>query len=204
MFRWIVTLSIASFACALVACDGDSGSGTGGGSCDPQCNGDKVGCSAVGSNLTALDALHAGKAAAQSILDATPVWMGAFAGIQITRDGTPTQEPTTSGGLKFYMSGWVFKFCAGMNDVGFGAGPQTSTAQYGCQDIDCSQVTVTAEPAIDSKAAIAAAFPSDSADTLYKVDFIPVLHGGQRVWTITNMTTQTTVNVDADTGVVVP
>lgn len=200
--RSLIVVTIASIAFAVAACDSDSGGG-GGGSCAPQCNGDKVGCSALGSDLTALGALDAARPLAKDILGAEPVWMGAFAGIQITRDGTPSQEPTTLGTLQGYMSGWVFKFCAGMDDVVFGAGPQVSTAQYGCQDIDCSQATVTAVPAIDAKAAIAAAFPNDPADTLYKVDFLPMLHGGQRVWTVTNTTTQTAVNVDADTGAVV-
>ncbi len=205
MFRWISLLGITWFACALGACGGsDDAESSSGGSCDAQCNGGKVECSAVGSKLTALSALHAGESAAQSILDATPVWMGGFAGLQITRDGTPSQEPFESGGLQIYMSGWVFGFCAGMNQVGFGAGPQVSSAELTCQYIDCSQVTPTAELGVDSKAAIEAAFPSDAADTQYNVDFMPAVHNNQRVWTVTNRTTQVVVNVDADTGAVVP
>ena len=140
--------------------------GTSGGSCTPACNGDKTGCPMLGSNLSALDSLHAAAPLAQKILGATPRWMGVFEGLKITRSGLPSPDPDVVDVLgqqtKVYVSGWVFKYCAGMNDVAFGAGPQTSTAQQGCNDLNCDAMTDTAEPAIDSAAAIAAAFPAES------------------------------------------
>jgi len=60
-----------------------------------------------------------------------------------------------------------------MTGVVFGAGPQTSSAQEDCGTINGDALTGTAEPAVDSAAAIAAAFPNDVATTLYNVEFLP-------------------------------
>ena len=51
--------------------------------------------------------------------------------------------------------------------------------------------------------AIAAAFPGDPADTLYQVDFNPLAFGA-RVWRVTKRPSGPTVNVDADSGAIVP
>jgi hypothetical protein len=185
-----------------------SSGGTSGGSCAPECNGDKTGCPMLGANLTALGSLHAAQPLAQKILGAAPRWMGVFEGLKITRQGLPSPDPEIVDVLgqqtKVYVSGWVFKYCAGMNDVAFGAGPQTSTAQRGCNDINCDAMTDTAEPAVDSAAAIAAAFPGDPADALYNVEFAVPVSNNQRVWSITKRPSGPTVKVDADSGALVP
>lgn len=201
----------ALMICGLVGlaagCGGVGGSS--GGSCSPMCNGDKTGCPMLGSDLTALGSLHAAKPLAQKILGATPRWMATFEGLKITRAGQPSQDPDIINVLgtqtKVYSSGWVFKYCAGMNDVAFGAGPQTSTVQEGCNDLNCDAMMDTAEPAIDSAAAIAAAFPSDPASTLYSLEFAPpAANGGKRLWSVTQLPSGPSVKVDADSGAVVP
>jgi hypothetical protein len=91
-----------------------------------------------------------------------------------------------------------------MNDVVFGAGPQTSSAQQGCQDINCDAVADTAEPAVDSAAAITTAFPADPAATLYNLELAPAANQGKRFWAVTQRPSGPTVKVDADTGAIVP
>ena len=178
------------------------------GACSPVCNSDKTGCGALGSNLTALGALHAAEPLAQKILGATPRWVGVFEGLEITRQGQPSQTPDTVNVLgqqtNIYVAGWVFKYCAAMNDVVFGAGPQTSSAQQGCQDINCDAVADTAEPAVDSAAAITTAFPADPAATLYNLELAPAANQGKRFWAVTQRPSGPTVKVDADTGAIVP
>jgi len=205
MSRTLVILALLGGAadCGLF------GSNTTGGSCAPACNGDKTGCPMLGSDLTALGALHTAKPLAQQILNATPRWMAAFEGLKITRSGKPSPDPDVVDVLgtqtKVYVSGWVFKYCAGMNDVAFGAGPQTSSAQQGCNDINCDAMTDTSEPAVDSDAAIAAAFPNDPPTTLYNVEFLPpAAHANQRFWSITQRPSGPTIKIDADTGAIVP
>ncbi len=205
MTRIVMLLSLLG---PISGCGLGLGSSGGGGSCAPACNGDKTGCPMLGSNLTALGALQAAQPLAQQILGTTPRWMGIFEGLEITRQGQPSQDPDIVDVLgqqtKVYVAGWVFKYCAGMNDVGFGAGPQTSSAQEGCNDLNCDAMTDTPVPAVDSAAAIATAFPSDPAGTLYNVEFAPPTTNNQRIWSITQRPSGPTVKIDADTGVVVP
>ena len=188
---------VLASASLLAACGGA------GGACDPSCNGPKVGCHEVGSQLTALQALAAAEGPAMSSLGAASRWVGAIEGLKITHDGTPSQVPdATFAGVNLYTGGWVFKYCAGMNEVVYGAGPQTSSAGKGCGTIDCSQVPTNALPVIDSPAVIATAFPSDPATATYKLD-LNVLPGMTRTWTVQPQS-GATVKVDADTGAVVP
>ncbi len=200
---------ISSFAFALGGCGLPAPAPAGGGgSCAPICNGDQTTCPAVPSNLTALASLHAGATVATGILGPTSQWMGEFAGGKIMRDGTPSPDPDVVNLLgkqtNVYVSGWVFKFCAGMNDLLFSAGPQVSSIQEGCGDIDCSALPTMAEPKIDTAAAIAAAYPGDPATTLYNVNFMPVLTNNQRLWTVSHRGDAAQIKVDADTGAVVP
>lgn len=197
--------AILIVAMMWVGCGGDD---NGSGSCTPACDGQKVGCPQLGSSLTALAAVSAGDSLAQKILKGAPTWMGGIQGLKITRQGLPSPDPDVTNVLgqnvSLYVSGWVFGFCAGMDSVQFGAGPQISTVSEACQQVNCSQVTSPAMPQIDSAAAIAAAFPSDPANALYDVSFNLPLSNNQRVWAVTKRPMGPTVNVDADTGAVQP
>lgn len=134
--------------------------------------------------------------------------MGAFAGVRITRQGTPSQEPDPLGVLgqttKVYVGGWVLKFCSGQSAVVLGGGPEVSSSEKSCQDVDCSKVADTVEPSVGSAAAIAAAFPGDPAESLYALELAPLAHGGERLWCVTKNPSGPVVKVDADTGAVVP
>jgi len=182
---------------------GAAGCGAGaGGACSVAC-GQKSTCGSVGNNLTALGALEAARAPAQSIVGGTPKWVGAFAGLKITRAGLPSMEPETQIlGTTIYASGWVFKYCAGLDEVVFGAGPPDTTIEKGCGMFNCDAVASFTPPAVDSPAAVAAAFPSDPATTVYNVDLN--LLAGPRVWSVTRRPNGPTVKVDADSGAVVP
>lgn len=203
----MVRLSIVLPIVALVAGCGILPS-TSGGSCKPTCNGDKTGCPMLGTSLSALEALHAAQPLAQKIFDAAPRWVGAFKGIKITRQGTPSADPEVIEVLgqktNLYVSGWVFKYCAGMNDVVFGAGPQTSTAQLGCDDFNCEALAPVAEPTVDSAAAIAAAFPGDPADALYELELPLTTNNDPRIWSVTKRPSGPTVKIDAMSGAIVP
>lgn len=192
-------LRLSALAALLLV--GDVGCGAAGGSdCAPAC-GQKSSCTKIGSSATALEALNAGLTAAPLALGQGPKWVGAIEGLQILHDGTPSQTPAAQvGNTSVYVSGWVFKYCSGMDAVVYGAGPPKSSAQKDCGDFDCSAIATYTLPAIDSPQAIAAAFPSDPASTLYTVDLN--LLAGARTWQIQSPTA--TVTVDADTGAVVP
>lgn len=176
--------------------------GGGGGACGVAC-GMKSTCGAVGNNLTALGALEAARGPAESIVGAAPKWVGAFKGLKITRAGLPSMEPESEiFGTKIYASGWVFKYCAGLDEVVFGAGPPDTTIEKGCGQFNCGAVASFTPPVIDSPGAIAAAFPSDPATTVYDVDLNLLL--GPRVWQVTRRPSGPSVKVDADTGAVIP
>lgn len=180
-----------------------------GGECSSDCNLGEVKCSRLSSNDTALNVLHQARDIAKDVLGTqTPTWMGAFAGVKITREGKPYQEPDTLTVLgqttKVYVAGWVLKFCSGQSAVVFGGGPEVSSSEKSCQDVDCSKVTETVEPPLDAAAIIAAAFPGDSADTLYALEFAPLAHNGERLWYVTRNPNGPVVKVNADTGAVVP
>jgi hypothetical protein len=196
------------FATTMATGAGCGGDDMGGGSCSPACDGQKVGCKPLGSSLSALSAITAGEGLASHILTGAPVWMGGIEGLKITRDGLPSPDPdvSTIGGqqISLYTSGWVFGFCAGMDSVQFGAGPQTSSVSEACQAVNCSAVMTPPRPQVDSAAAIAAAFPSDPAGTLYNVSFLLPLTNNQRVWSVTQRPSGPTVKVDADTGAIQP
>jgi hypothetical protein len=181
----------------LVAGCGGNGSS---GACGADCN-MKSDCSSVGASLTAVQALAAGRTAAAGALSGTPKWVGAIQGLKITRPGTPSMVADAEiGGVKIFTSGWVFKYCAGMDEIVFGAGPPTGSAQRGCGTFDCAQITEPAAPAIDAPQAISIAFPSDPADTVYDL----FLNLGSRVWQVTQRPNALSVKVDADTGAIVP
>jgi hypothetical protein len=181
-----------------------AGCGAGDGACGAACNAGKQACAPLATDLTAHGALAAAQPLAAGVLSGTPKWAGAFAGVKITRQGTPSQDPDSEiFGTKLYTGGWVLKFCAGMEEVVFGAGPPTSSIEKGCNTIDCNQLTAQAAPAVDAPQAIAAAFPSDPADTLYQVDFNPLAFQ-KRVWRVTRRPNGPSVEVDADTGAVAP
>jgi hypothetical protein len=177
--------------------------GSGGGACGATC-GMKSECAAVGSSLSALAAVGAGNAAAMGSLPGTPRWAGGIQGLKITRDGKPSPEPDAQiGNTKIYTSGWVFKFCAGMEEIVFGAGPPTSTAEKGCGTINCAALPEFTLPQKDSAEVIAAAFPSDPAETTYNLQII-LLGSTSRIWQVTKRPSGPAVKVDADTGAVVP
>jgi hypothetical protein len=136
---------IVAMMLGVASCGGDDG-----GSCAPACDGQKVGCSQLSSSLTALAAVSAGQSLANKILKSAPTWTGGIQGIKITRQGLPSPDPDVTNVLgqnvSLYVSGWVFGFCAGMDSVQFGAGPQTSTVSKACQQINCAAVMSPAQP----------------------------------------------------------
>lgn len=129
--------------------------------------------------------------------------VGAVKGLKITRAGIASMEPESEiFGTKIYASGWVFKYCGGLDEVVFGAGPPDTTVEKGCGNFNCEAIAAYQPPAVDSQQAIAAAFPSDPATTVYNVDLNLLL--GPRVWEVTRRPNGPTVKVDADSGAVIP
>lgn len=186
--------------CLIFALTLASGCGLGGGRCGAEC-GMKSTCASIGSGLTAREALSAAQAQADGVVGAGARWVGAVKGLKITRAGTPSPEPESEiFGVKVYASGWVFKYCQGLDEVVFGAGPPETTVEKGCGNFNCAQVTPTMPPAIDSAQAIAAAFPDDPPDALYGLDFNVLL--GTRDWRVTKLPSGPSVLVDGDTGAV--
>jgi hypothetical protein len=161
-------------------------------------------CAGVGSSLSMREALQEGKSAAAGALAGAPRWAGGVQGLKITRAGAPSQEPeTVIGNTKIYASGWVFKYCAGMEEVVFGAGPPVSSVEKGCGTINCAALPDFALPVKDSAELIAAAFPGDPSDATYTLQ-LTLLGASARTWQITRRPGGPTVKVDADTGAVVP
>lgn len=123
-------------------------------------------------------------------------WTGRVAGRDIARTGKPTTGAT---------AGWATGFCHGADALAFdvtggacGARNLCDCATAGtCGGAACTGDTAPAFPAVDSDAAIAAAFPGDAAAATYDLDFDAP--AGQ--WTVTRRADGTRVLVDAATGI---
>ena len=88
-----------------------------------------------------------------------------------------------------------------MDQVGFSVGPPESAGQGAVDVLDCSASPDFTLFAVDSPGLIATAFPSDGADATYSLTLVL---GLGPTWTVTNLQTQASVQVDAQTGQVVP
>jgi len=195
-----ISIALVAFVSCVVSL---SGCGAGG-DCAPGCDGVKADCREVGSELSALAAIAAAQPSARDSLGANARWVGALRGMRITRAGTPTTTPDSEiFGVKIYTAGWVFKYCANLDEIVYGAGPEISNAVRGCGSFDCSQLAPATLPAVDSPAAVSAAFPTDPNNTLYQLDYNIMLDGA-RVWSVTRLSDFKVIRVDSDSGAILP
>jgi hypothetical protein len=129
----------------------------------------------------------------------TARWAGVIAGRDIHRDGRPSGASA---------SGWTLSFCDETSilqlDVtdGVCAARNLCDCQPAatCGPVVCDATNNSPFPAVDSAAAIAAAFPDDPATAAYDVS-LDVRTGK---WTVTRLSDTVSKVVDASTGAVVP
>jgi hypothetical protein len=214
--RTLMTTVALTATLALCGCPTDSATGGGGG--DLECadyTNTRVTCTANPDVrlLTALQTLEAMKASFETQF-ATVTWMGGIAGIAIDRDGKIMDKGPMVGTAPLVMemgSGWTGNFCTEQGAVDDALNYDTTdgkcTAVRSCLAVNCDAAVASAYafPAVDSPAAIQAAFPGDPAGTLYNVSLVL---GNGSFWTVSRMgiTGQTfeTKNVDSNSGAVIP
>lgn len=131
------------------------------------------------------------------------IWMGGIMGFNIGRDGKVLDQ---SPGL-LRPTTWFGNFCNNsgtvpMDSLHFDTTAGECTVVRTCQVVDCSKVPVHTFPAIDSDAAIHAAFPSDPDGTLYTMQLVQDVSSN---WSIVRLASDGQANgdavlVDSETG----
>jgi len=192
--------------------------GSGGGGDDLVCDdgmGNRLDCPADPDvhRLTGVQALQAMQASFQDPFPGA-VWMGGIAGVYIGRDGkSKDQGPViNAGGFQLEnASGWTGNFCVDQptqeadDQLNFDTSNGKCTALRTCLAVNCNAVTPAAFPAVDTPAAIEAAFPGDPADTFYSVQLVTALGN---YWQITRAAIGNQVaesrKVDTQTGALIP
>lgn len=207
-----VVLSVLALG-AFAGCPTEGGSGGGGDlACDAGMSTRKT-CPTDPNvhELTAVEALQELKDSFEAQFPEA-VWMGGIAGLYIGRDGRSRDEGVkiTYGGFTIEnASGWTGNFCVDQpeaqadDQLNFDTSNGDCTALRNCLVVNCNAVTPRAFPAIDTPAAIQAAFPGDPSDALYQVQL--VLDLGNH-WTITRYVEGgggESRKVDATTGAVI-
>ena len=186
----------------LVACGSTEASRTGGPHVNDQtpsetritCSASYAVCpSAIAAGGTALSSLESARPLAEAS-EKNAVWSGYFSGRALDRTGHPTAVAD---------SGWNFEFCSG--DTGNVVDFYITKTGCSAADVCGKNYPCAAEaqlPKLDADQAIAAAFPDDPASTLYVLGYAPKY--GRRWLVARKDDTQAVVQVDADTGAVVP
>jgi len=209
------TLALAA-TLALCGCPiGGSSTSTGGGdlACSIDANPVRATCTTSPNvhTLTALETLNEMKASFEAQFT-TVTWMGGITGLYIGRDGKSLDKGPviTVGGYSMENgSGWTGNFCNEQGAVDDSLNYDTTdgkcTALRTCLAVNCNAVTPHAFPAIDSPAAVEAAFPTDATGNWYSVTLVMDIGA---YWTVSrlaiNGATADTKKVDVTTGAVIP
>jgi len=145
-----------------------------------------------------------GDTAVAILADVKPVASGAVGSVRWTGrfqgEGIPRKGGTASA-----TAGWLLSFCGGTSVIfvdttgGNCRAANRCDCQGGaCEGVDCATLPDLAAPAVDSDAAIQAAFPSDAAGTTYTLALDLVKASA---WTVTlEGANPSTVTVDSATG----
>jgi len=154
-------------------------------------------CAQDARGKTALELLNSWKG---TIASPDAKWMGGLQGQYVGRDGK-------LNGTAAEGTFWQGNFCAPQELFHFETTmvtDQACTQQRSCQQGPCTGFDY-ALPAVDSAAAILAAFPDDGADARYGVMITCAI---KRVWNVSRVAEGSYAfefkKVDADTGQVVP
>jgi hypothetical protein len=163
------------------------------------------------SRATALQTLEAVEGSLRAQFP-NAVWLGGIAGLGIDREGRGMdQGPMVDlGGITMEdPTGWTGNFCnddgpVPQDQLNFDTTKGQCTVLRNCEVYDCSAAPRYARPAVDSPAAIQAAFPDDPPGTLYGLELVLAVGN---YWTVTRTPADgsqpVSVKIDAASGAVI-